>query len=91
MFNIWPNTDYKKCSNQKGGYLSRVKEFFKKEDTRYENEKLFDHLYEKGCVDCGCKDFLEGPSGGIAQNVKCANDECGSKYNIMPMGWAERI
>jgi len=27
----------------------------------------------------------------MAQNVKCANDECGSKYNIMPMGWAERI
>jgi DNA-directed RNA polymerase subunit RPC12/RpoP len=32
------------------------------------------------CPDCGSKDFIEGPSGGICTNYTCA--ECGSRFNI---------
>lgn len=34
------------------------------------------------CPDCGCPDFLEGPSGGISQNIKCAAPRCGSTFNV---------
>lgn len=34
------------------------------------------------CPDCGSNKFLDGPCGGLCQNVKCAN--CGSEFNI---GW----
>ena len=90
MFNIWPKRNYSNMHKKKKGYFKYAMESLKK-DKRCENEKIFDELQKNGCLDCGCKDFLQGPSGGMAQNVKCANDECGSKYNIMPMGWAERI
>lgn len=54
------------------------------------SEEMFDHLREKGCLDCGSHDFLEGPSASIAVNIKC--DNCGSEYNIAPMmRFAERI
>lgn len=47
------------------------------------------------CPDCNGKGFLEGPSGGININIMCANDECGSKFNIAGFGgeliYAERI
>lgn len=65
-----------------------VDKFFKK-TVISENEKLYDHLATKGCVDCGSTEFFEGPCGGCAQNIKCV--QCGSKYNIMPVGWAERL
>ena len=68
------------------------RDYFKSKPKLNANQELFNKLSTKGCVDCGCSDFLEGPSGGLATNVKCANDECGSEFNIMPMGqWAERI
>ena len=57
-----------------------------------EHELLFDQLSQKGCPDCGCSDFNEGPSAGLSVNIRCANEECHSEFNIMPMGgWAERI
>lgn len=44
---------------------------------------------EKKCPDCGKFDFLEGPRGGLAVNIKCAH--CGSKFNVCPPWFAERI
>jgi hypothetical protein len=32
------------------------------------------------CTFCGCESFYEGPSGGAAQNIKCA--DCGARFNI---------
>jgi len=47
------------------------------------------------CPDCGEAEFLEGPTGGISQNIKCANDACGSEFNMAAVGgqllFAERI
>lgn len=88
MFNIWPKRNYGDMQKKKKGYFKYAIQALKK-DKRSDNEKMFDELTKNGCLDCGCNEFLEGPSGGLAQNVKCA--KCGSKYNIMPMGWAERI
>lgn len=34
------------------------------------------------CPDCGGREFYEGPSGGASQNWYCANDNCGSRFNI---------
>jgi len=41
------------------------------------------------CWDCGSKDFMMGPRGGMAQNVMCAN--CGSKFNFVFGKLHERI
>lgn len=32
--------------------------------------------------ECGCKNFYEGPSGGMMTNISCA--DCGTWYNIAP-------
>jgi hypothetical protein len=32
------------------------------------------------CPDCGGAEFVHGPRGGLAQNMKCGG--CGSEYNI---------
>lgn len=44
---------------------------------------------ERCCPFCGCKKFIEGPSGGLSVNMYCANtDECGARFNDMgPFGW----
>jgi hypothetical protein len=34
------------------------------------------------CCFCHGSDFLEGPSGGMSVNVKCANKDCGAKFNL---------
>jgi hypothetical protein len=54
---------------------------------------LFDRLMKGGCPDCGSHEFLEGPSGGASTNIKCANELCGSKFNVTGGGFniAERI
>jgi ribosomal protein S27AE len=41
------------------------------------------------CPDCGGDRFLAGPEGGMNQNIKCAG--CGSKFNVCPPWFAERI
>ena len=41
------------------------------------------------CPDCHEKIFLKGPEGGMSVNIKCAG--CGSKFNICPPFFAERI
>lgn len=40
--------------------------------------KLF--MEYKACPDCGSESFMEGPSGGGAQNVKC--NGCGHWFNF---------
>ena len=43
------------------------------------------------CPDCQ-SGLLEGPHGGMAVNVYCANpDECGSRFNILWPGLTQRI
>jgi len=62
--------------------------------TRLEGESLTD--WEVGmtnagrCPDCGGDDLLAGPRGGSAQNFKCANPACGSRFNDLMTG-VERI
>jgi hypothetical protein len=41
-------------------------------------------LYDNQCPDCKGKEFFDGPSGGMSQNIKCANQECGSEFCIGP-------
>lgn len=51
------------------------------------DSKMIMKMFEKHqcCIDCGEKKLLEGPSGGMSQNVKCSN--CNHEYNFMyPMG-----
>lgn len=56
------------------------------------NRLTYSLFVKKECPDCGCKEYLEGPSGGAATNIKCADPKCGSKFNICPMAsYAERI
>jgi hypothetical protein len=44
---------------------------------------------EQCCWYCGCGDFLEGPSGGMSQNMMCAS--CGARYNVCSPFFAELI
>lgn len=54
--------------------------------------KLFLQIATNHCPDCGGDGFYEGPSGGLSTNIKCANPECGSEFNVTPMiGIADRI
>lgn len=31
---------------------------------------------------CGGTQYYEGPRGGLSQNIQCANEECGQRWNI---------
>ena len=33
-----------------------------------------------GCTFCGSTSYYEGPTGGVAMNIKCA--DCGARFNI---------
>ena len=59
--------------------------FKKKKVLSVENQKrksLFECVVKKNtCPDCKVKgQWLGGPCGGLAQNIKCAN--CGSRFNV---------
>ena len=42
-------------------------------------------LYNQhSCPDCGQDRFTMGSQGGACQNIKCANPECGSEFNVAP-------
>lgn len=47
------------------------------------------------CPDCKKGNLLEGPEGGSAMNVKCANEDCGTELNLAFAGdsimYGERI
>lgn len=36
------------------------------------------------CPDCNGDKFTMGPSGGMSQNIKCSNLECGSEFCVAP-------
>lgn len=36
------------------------------------------------CPDCGGDSFSMGPQGGMSQNIKCSNLECGSEFSVAP-------
>jgi hypothetical protein len=67
--------------SEEGKAIKRTEEL-----NAYQMEMLF---IEKLCPDCGHSEFLAGPEGGCSQNIKCNN--CGSKFNICPPFFAERI
>jgi len=47
-------------------------------------------LLEEGiCPDCDSKTFYRGPEGGLSTNIRCV--DCGSKFNVCPPYFAERI
>ncbi len=57
-----------------------MKRFFVKE----KRSKL-ECVRKSKCPDCHAKNsMLEGPRGGMNVNVKCKN--CGSKFNVTPLG-----
>ncbi|MBA7661961.1 hypothetical protein ES703_69981 [subsurface metagenome] len=50
---------------------------------RHWDDKII--FFNDGCPFCYCKDFLEGPHGGLSINFKCGN--CGAIFNDMgPFG-----
>jgi len=38
------------------------------------------------CPECGCKDFLVGPRGGLSVNIKCANCGYWMSVTAIPFG-----
>lgn len=52
-------------------------------------EAMFKRRFVIVCPDCGSEDFLKGPEGGMCTNIKCSR--CGSKFNVCPPIFAERI
>lgn len=52
-------------------------------------EQLFNHLIKNGCIHCGSKNIIAGPSVGISNHYLC---ECGKKYKLtFSGGIAEEI
>lgn len=48
-------------------------------------DPLIDALYNRHvCPDCGGDTFSMGPQGGMCQNIKCCNPDCGSEFNLAP-------
>lgn len=58
-----------------------------------EPTRLRNAFNRQHCPDCGSREFLDGPSGGMSQNIECA--ECHSRFNIAVFSgtvlFAERI
>ena len=54
-----------------------------------EDELLEAFLKHKRCSDCGSKSFYEGPSGGLATNVRCAG--CKHWFNFAIPLFIQRI
>jgi hypothetical protein len=54
------------------------------------DEELKQSLFsEQCCPHCGSTGFLDGPCGGLSQNIMCA--VCGAKFNICPPFFAQSI
>lgn len=52
------------------------------QDFAADSDPLTTTLNQNKCPDCGGSNFLDGPSGGMSQNIECAN--CGSDFNVTP-------
>jgi hypothetical protein len=63
----------------------------RKQNSRYDEERMKKEFYKKGKLPCcGNTKFIEGPSGGLSLNIKCA--ACGEWFNICPeMEFIEKI
>lgn len=60
------------------------------DEARKARERLLASLMDSVCPDCTQNVlFLEGPRGGMSQNIKCP--DCGATYNWCPGFFAERI
>lgn len=55
------------------------------------DSNLLRDIIQNKCPDCGSSGFFGGPSGGFSQNIQCANLACGSRFNVAPPYYAERI
>lgn len=62
----------------------------KQEGERLSADEIAEMIRDK-CPDCGGSGFLAGPCGGLSQNIKCANPQCGSRFNVMGPFGVERI
>ena len=69
-------------------YLLRQERPMKVREELTDTEK-YELLSFFRCPDCHEKIFLKGTEGGLSVNIKCAS--CGSKFNICPPYFAERI
>lgn len=56
--------------------------FLKRKRRVIDTEKI--PVQEVACLNCGSTKFYEGPSGGMATNLKCAG--CGLWWNDTPFG-----
>jgi hypothetical protein len=60
------------------------------EKIEMDEDKLMNLFMEyNACPDCGSTKFMEGPSGGMSTNVKCAG--CGHWFNMSLPVCIERI
>lgn len=56
---------------------------------RIKNQQHYEREAFDCCPDCGGKEYLEGPHGGLSINFKCA--QCGSCFNDMGSFGVDRI
>ena len=61
-----------------------LKNIFHKEKSPVE-KAILQRRFTK-CPHCGSKDFYEGPSGGLSQNIFCAKCEAGYNIFLAPGG-----
>jgi hypothetical protein len=40
--------------------------------------------YDRICPDCKGSTFTMGPKGGMSQNIKCTNPQCGAEFCVAP-------
>ncbi len=71
------------------GWKRRKKEQ-QQEEEKQQDEPILTALTDSICPNCSQNVmFLEGPCGGMSQNIKCP--DCGQKYNWCPGFFAEKI
>lgn len=50
----------------------------------YDSKRLSQRLQTGYCPECGSNQgFYEGPRGGLAQNIFCANNSCEAGFNVI--------
>ena len=66
--------------------INRVMVSLPLEMTAFEKAEIFE---SNQCPNCHKVGFLRGPEGSLCTNIMCKN--CGSKFNVFPPYFAERI
>lgn len=77
------------CSPGCSGHVSHPCEICGQQWGKSETELKQALFVEKKCPDCNGGKFFEGPHGVLSVNIKCAG--CGSRFNVCPPLFAERI